>query len=413
MRNLGYIALIVGTSVFLPACASGQGLGSDGRVKVLAIGEVLPTECPLAMWFNDEPAIAYTLVVTRGLFIAVSLEDKKRFVRLYMPRTMEKLISYKVLLLPDPCLDVMSDIQLSMMVKGVEEEGMGAFVPMGGKVLSDLGTFQQFANSDLSRILPHDFSSEPWRRGGPFTIRINDDPSLPPVLCMFKSLGLEKVPGVDWGLLIPKEPGAARIWAWVNTDQFAEDVIWMMSWDFGKGETWTTADDIDHLWWSSIMHGPTANRYSRDVMCNVVFESAGRRLPDDIAVVYKLRQDFREYSQKRSFLQSLIDLLEGFGANMEKAQSHLGEVDSVFDEARSKYVSQDFEGATEDMSRASAEICAISEESGKIQRRALFWVYLVEWLVVSGTLAISGSVLYVFMIGRRMYREVSLTKRTV
>ena len=401
------VLMLLAAAWLLFPCAC---LASNGTIKVLAIGQVLPSECPVSMWFNDEPAIAYTLVLTKGEFVGVSLEDKRKSVRLYMPRTMEKLAAYHFLLFVDTYIDVFTSDQLSMMARGVEDFGLGAFQSMGGKVLSDSGTYNQWANSDLSKVLPYDFSASAWRGGGAFTVRINEDPVLPPVLRMFQPLGIEKVPGESYGRLHPKQSGSVKIWGWLKTDQFKEDPIWMMSWTYGKGEAWSIADDLDHLWWSSVMHGPTQNRYSREVMCNIVFYSAGRPLPEDISLVYKLRQEFRTYAQTRSFLQSLIDLLEGFGANMIKVQTRLREVDSVFDDARSKYVNQDFEGAEEEMSRAGDLIGDIMEESGKIQRRALFWVYVVEWLSVSGTFMVCGVILYMLMVRRRMYKEVAVTR---
>lgn len=406
MKGPTLLVLLASAWVLLPSAMPAK----NGTIKVLAIGQVLPSECPVAVWFNDEPAITYTLVLTKGEFVGVSLEDKKKSVRLYMPRTMEKLAAYHFLLFVDTYIDVFTTDQLSMMARAVEEFGLGAFQSMGGKVLSDSGTYNQWANCDLSRVLPYDFSTTAWRGGGAFTVRINQDPVLPPVLRMFQTLGIEKIPGNSWGLLNPKQSGSVKIWGWLKTDQFKEDPIWMMSWTYGKGEAWSIADDLDHLWWSSVMHGPTQNRYSRDVMCNVVYYSAGRPLPEDISLVYKLRQEFREYAQTRSFMQSLIDLLEGFGANMIKVQIRLRDADSVFDEAQSKYMSQDFEGAEEEMSRARNLMGDLMEESGKIQRRALFWVYVVEWLAVSGTLMVCGVVLYMLMVRRRLYKEVALTR---
>jgi hypothetical protein len=46
----------------------------------------------------------------------------------------------------------------------------------------------------------------------------------------------------------------------------------------------------------------------------------------------------------------------------------------------------------------------------KIRERALLWVYITEWFVVTGTMIICGSVIWALMIRRRLYKEVAVTR---
>jgi hypothetical protein len=41
---------------------------------------------------------------------------------------------------------------------------------------------------------------------------------------------------------------------------------------------------------------------------------------------------------------------------------------------------------------------------------ALLWVYIIEWLVTTSTIFIAGSVIWMLMIRRRLYRSVETTK---
>jgi hypothetical protein len=41
---------------------------------------------------------------------------------------------------------------------------------------------------------------------------------------------------------------------------------------------------------------------------------------------------------------------------------------------------------------------------------ALFWIFVTEWLVVSGTGLICGFAIWTLMVRRRMYREVGITR---
>jgi hypothetical protein len=53
---------------------------------------------------------------------------------------------------------------------------------------------------------------------------------------------------------------------------------------------------------------------------------------------------------------------------------------------------------------------SVSQRVIKLKNRALFIVYVSEWLVVTGTLIISGVVVYEVMVRRRVYREVATTR---
>jgi hypothetical protein len=56
----------------------------------------------------------------------------------------------------------------------------------------------------------------------------------------------------------------------------------------------------------------------------------------------------------------------------------------------------------------------VVSESEEIARKAkdaaLFWVYVIEWLVTAATPFISGFVLWTLMLRRRLYREVTATR---
>ena len=45
-----------------------------------------------------------------------------------------------------------------------------------------------------------------------------------------------------------------------------------------------------------------------------------------------------------------------------------------------------------------------------LKQRALFWIYLTEWLAVTAVLLLSGFVLWTLMIRRRLYGEVRSTR---
>jgi len=52
----------------------------------------------------------------------------------------------------------------------------------------------------------------------------------------------------------------------------------------------------------------------------------------------------------------------------------------------------------------------IEEAAMRLKDRALLWVYVTEWCAVSGTLLVSGLVVYSLLVRRKLYREVVVTR---
>ena len=56
------------------------------------------------------------------------------------------------------------------------------------------------------------------------------------------------------------------------------------------------------------------------------------------------------------------------------------------------------------------DVNTFTEETLKFKDRALLWVYVTEWLVVSGTFLMASFVVWSLMVKRRLYREVKQTR---
>jgi len=46
----------------------------------------------------------------------------------------------------------------------------------------------------------------------------------------------------------------------------------------------------------------------------------------------------------------------------------------------------------------------------KLKDDAMFYAYVIQWLVTSGTLLLSGSILYTLMVRRRLYKAMESTR---
>lgn len=49
----------------------------------------------------------------------------------------------------------------------------------------------------------------------------------------------------------------------------------------------------------------------------------------------------------------------------------------------------------------------------KVKERALMWVYLIEWSVITGTFGVVGFATWTLMLRKRLYREVETTRYDV
>ena len=49
----------------------------------------------------------------------------------------------------------------------------------------------------------------------------------------------------------------------------------------------------------------------------------------------------------------------------------------------------------------------------KAKDKALLWIFIVEWAVVSATSMVAGSILWTLLVRRRLYKEVGQTRLVV
>ena len=88
-------------------------------------------------------------------------------------------------------------------------------------------------------------------------------------------------------------------------------------------------------------------------------------------------------------------------------------VDSLGDvtaRARQDYIELRFEDVMDIYEEGIEELGGLEEEAVEFKERALLWVYIIEWFVVTGTLLLTSFLLWSLMIRRSLYREIGRTK---
>ncbi len=389
-----------------------------GQIRVLAIGQVMPGMCPISLWFDADPLVDYRLVPTKDLGAVGNDRDWERAVRLYFPKTRQALTEgFDFLVFPDGNLYPFSPSQIADMKYAVEN-GLGAFVTMGGGLSNPGGSvYPSWMGSVLSEMLPVELNERMKADSSVFTIRIvkND----PPVLSIFMPLGIETIRGAQFSHLTTR--AGATVWSRLRVVQAAgislglgKETDWLISWRVGPtgGIFWAVADDLDARWWSSVL-GPCENEYAGDVFVNILLHSTGAPLPQDILQLHRLRRLYFNYNVERALLISLLDFIDGLGANTQGVYVQMEEVDSLRLASFDRYRAYSFADAMQIMESAMSRFAALSNDAMDLKDRALLWVYLTQWGAVSGTSLACGFVLWTLMVRRGLYREVATTRLKV
>ena len=395
--------LIFGLGSSLPGICTGPGAGQDGRVRVLYTGDAIsPGYLTPYMFMRVEPLLSVTPVIASEIVAThfwgmEGLEMVRRAIRLYIPRSYRQLVEgYDVIVLSDATLMVFTTNQLEWMVESVRDDGLG-IVMAGGVESFQLGGWQVTKVADIlpvemlpdssgpgfGRVTEPDhelISSIPWEEGGFRRINFGGSNMGAVKQGATELAVLEQTTGGEVPMMVAGEAGEGRSFAF------------MPDWTWGWGGLFSE--------WE----------YYGDFTNNLMLFLAARGVPQEIEVLHQARRELLRLDIARGLLISLFEFVEKFGANPLPLEEMLDEVDAIKGEAESAYVEQDFNRALELTLDAIAEAERAEEEAVRIKNAALFWIYLVEWLAVTATLMISGTVVWGLMVRRRYFREVRSTR---
>ncbi len=287
---------------------------------------------------------------------------------------------------------------------GVRQAGMGIAKYEMNYDPAHWRTFDLFVSSAVYTAFPTDLVSGKEFRGiGLYAVRMAGTGRLHPVLNL-PNMQNDRIP-VDIGSgkagYEEPRPGAVVIARYVPND---EPGIILRS--YGEGKALTCVPGHDTIDWSLSEHWP----HTIDFWINQAWYLAGLEIPPDIVSVHGLRQDFLSYSSRRSLALSAMDFVERFGARTQPLYEGLAEADRRRRQAEEFYRKDMLEDSTAMMEEALRGLQKVAADSVKAKSAALLWVYVVEWMAVTGTAILTGVTLWILMIRRRLYREVGLTR---
>jgi uncharacterized membrane protein len=363
--------------------------------RVYYLGDCLPSTSPIG-YIGDDPAIdimAVPATVHDGYF---TYSEAQRALRLYLPRTYESLTEGELILLSDVRADTLPAKWLSWFSSSVDEGGLGLM--MIGGILS-FGGYSDSPTWDITSIgpmLPVNLmdgltESTFWK---PVVVSPEDP--------LMTALPWDSCPSFGgYNVVTPKD--GSRLLAKTSDPKGNP---FMAFWTVGNGRSfafctdWTPGWGVDFMDWD----------FYADFTVYSVYYACGREIPQDLALMHLIRTEMIAYTSQRDILVSFIGFVEKVGANLAKLEEEIKDVGDMRAKADEHYILQEYEDCVAALTDAREALAAIENDAARAKRRAFLWIWLIEWMAVTSTLMVAGSVLWTLMVRRRLYRDVGTTR---
>lgn len=390
-RSKTWILLLI---IALPFAASLCPASDSGKVRILFLGEVAPSNQLFLDWIEAEPRFTMTTVPCDMEWI--SLKEAKRFARIYLPRTEDRLIAeFDVAIFEDFGPDVLPMTILDWIQEAVSK-GMGIalieYAYWGGtneiRRWMDLRFYDVFpANVQMNIIQAGAGRTfyEVTNENGPL--------NLP---------GLESVP-INQGYhgdLSPRQGSTVEA-VWRGRQEPA-----MVTSAYGRGHTL----QLDHGWDNIPGETRVKYEYLPEYIYNQVFFIAAIPYPKDLNLVRITRASFVAYNDRKKATLAVLEFVERFGANPDKVSTMLESMDSRYSQASQMYFAGDYEQAGDVLLQLLEEFSELDADLMEAKDGAFLWIYVIEWATVAGVSVLCGVFLWTLMIRRRLYRVVGITR---
>jgi len=397
------VALLFLSLILLPLAAAGN---MSGPVRIIATGKT--ASMPIFRgWLLSEPSIDGIIIASRTEGRGdMSSEDVRKFMRIYFPRSFDDFLEYDFLFLAMVDMTFFTPQQVQWMRDGIEEHGIGGINTRSIMSMNPIWS-DPWIESPLSRAFPNDALAvvqTPYNQKASGRITVNEDKALAPLVSPFED-EVERIS--EQGILTVPKAGS-RIYTWLKGNGafgLPQRIPHLFEWDYGKGITLTALDMIYDPFWQT-----NRNQFALDIVANVIWHGSHRDLPEDAMKVHLLRRRMQSFVQDRAFIISIFDFVERFGANTDQLYGDLLRVQEEKSRVDKLYLGGEFDLSYSTMDDLQNRLAQLSDDAMKLKDAALRWVYFVEWLTVIGTSLACGSIIWLLMIRRKLYREVKVTR---
>ena len=396
--------------IVLFVSASDSILGVDAPIKILYISRG-------GVWYrtlSQDPAISAFLIPVPGhSHIELLGQDPDvlhRIMRIYMPRRLEDLLSdYNMIILQECPYGSTAysslwfkDSWVKMFVEAIELHGV-SFEMWGGDASyggGGEGFYTSWGDTFLGPLLPVECL------GG-----YNYQTAMPQkVVFVDKDSALARLP---WGSAPPIELNNAvklKDGAHAVANVVSGGVAWpyIFDWEYGKGFIAGETQVIHSLNTLNLM--VTYWEYFPDFITYLVYYGARRDIPEDLILVKRVRNQILTHFAEKSMVLSVIEFADKFGADVRETYEELDLIDQAHEESEELFLQGDYQGCSVALERIQEMWRDVSEKAMGFKDRALFWVYVIEYLSVAGVGLVCGIVLWSLMIKKRLYREIGVTR---
>ncbi len=387
------VLLLIGFSMACGMCKSDP---ATGKVRVMFVGEVSSYNRMVLDWLMAEPRIQLTRTVPCDIQI-VGYKDAVRFARIYLPR------SYKGLF-EDNDVAIFHDFHPKVLPRGsidwfgrAVENGFGLCLIEFAYRVAGYAGMDVWPTLQIYKLFPGEFVINQIEAiyGRQYYRVVKEGPllGLP---------GIEKY-RMNWGWhgdLKPR-PGTV-VWAvWKGRGTPA-----IVTGTYGQGKVLQMDSGYDTLPQETKRAWP----YVADFVYNHVTFVSGLPFPDDIELTHTTRRKFIRYRDEKAMANMVLEFIEKFGANPRPFEVEMADMASEYSKAERLYIDGDVEEANAAIDDLLDRFVSLSNEMTKAKDRAMLWIYVSEWLAVSGTSMVCGFVLWSLMVRKRLYREVEITR---
>jgi len=399
------VFLLAMLSILLLAPAV-SALSPTGVIRTLFIGDPFMTPGFPTPAMVEDPKISLTPVRAEVAFVTTT--EMKKFMRIYLPRTKEKLASdYDLIILSAVKANSLTGTFEKWMAEAVLEDGLGLLMVDDPVSFGCVDAWEGLGSpswmpTPVGKILPvEDNSRMNYGRGYDFKVK-PIDPDHP------------VMKGIPWKEMWfyahnrpTRRPGSTVIAVtYEEQGNQPKNNPFITYWDIEKGRTmallfdWGGRGQTEFYRW----------RYWKDCIARWVYFPARAKIPEDVELAHKVRQLFSDYSVKKGIALSMTEFADKFGANTRPAEKTLAEVEQDRKQANRFWIQGDLQACLESMQASLEKLDQAAALALKAKNTALTWVYVIEWSVVTSTACIAGVVLWALMVRRRMYKEIETTR---
>jgi hypothetical protein len=106
----------------------------------------------------------------------------------------------------------------------------------------------------------------------------------------------------------------------------------------------------------------------------------------------------------------MVEFTSNFGANpgllnerLDLAEKKLRDIDRL-------YLEYDFQSSLSHAKGLLTDLEDAIDHAMKLRNRTMFWIYMIEWTILTSTAVLTGTVVWTLMVRRRLYLEVGITR---